>query len=151
MALSLQGLHPDRYLAFQQSRLLEIDHRLQMVLSRKLATADRAIITGQQKLQRITPESRLKGGIQQLRDLRKRLLRGMANLLKGDEERLGGVGARLQALGHKSTLARGFSITRVKKGGRLVRNCQGLREGERLVTEVYDGDDRIAGSGWRSG
>ncbi len=139
MALSLQGLHPNRYVAFQKSRVLEIDHRLQMVLSRKLAMADRAIVNGQQKLQRRNPELRLKGDVQRLRELRRRLLRGMANLLKQDEERVSGVGARLQAMGHKSTLARGFSITRLKKGGYLVRGCQGLREGDRLVTEVFEG------------
>lgn len=46
---------------------------------------------------------------------------------------------RLAALGYKSILGRGFSITRTARGSAVVRSVVELRDGQRVVTEVADG------------
>jgi len=46
----------------------------------------------------------------------------------------------LSAVSHESVLARGFSITRTKKGRRIVRSVSEVRDRERLITQVADGE-----------
>jgi exonuclease VII large subunit len=43
-------------------------------------------------------------------------------------------------MSYRSTLGRGFSITRIKKGGIVVRQASQVRDGTRVVTEVADGE-----------
>ena len=48
--------------------------------------------------------------------------------------------ARLKAVSHESVLARGFSVTRTKKGRKVVRSVRDVRDRERVVTQVSDGE-----------
>ncbi len=43
-------------------------------------------------------------------------------------------------MSYKGTLRRGFSITRLKKGGCVVRSSREVSDGMRLVTETADGE-----------
>ena len=46
----------------------------------------------------------------------------------------------LQSVSHERVLARGFSITRTKKGRRIVRTVAGLKDHQRLITQLADGE-----------
>ena len=46
----------------------------------------------------------------------------------------------LTALSYKSVLGRGFSVTRLKKGRRIIRSAGQLKDRDRIVTELADGD-----------
>jgi len=54
--------------------------------------------------------------------------------------RLGSTETLLLAVSHERVLARGFSITRTKKGRRIVRAIGEVRDGDRIVTQVADGE-----------
>ena len=47
---------------------------------------------------------------------------------------------RLLAMGYKSVLGRGFSITRSKRGRQAIRSTRTLRDRQRVVTEITDGE-----------
>lgn len=46
----------------------------------------------------------------------------------------------LGAVSHKSVLGRGFSITRLKKGRKVVRSVKDLSDRQRLITQLADGE-----------
>lgn len=54
-------------------------------------------------------------------------------------ERVAALEQLLSALSYKGVLRRGFSITRLKRTGAVLRRACGLPEGTRLITEVSDG------------
>ena len=45
----------------------------------------------------------------------------------------------LGAVSYKSVMARGYSITRTRRSGRLLRSAAEVREGERIITQLHDG------------
>jgi exonuclease VII large subunit len=55
-------------------------------------------------------------------------------------QRLASQEALLGAVSHQNVLARGFSITRLKKGRKIVRSVVELTDRQRLVTQVSDGE-----------
>ena len=46
----------------------------------------------------------------------------------------------LAAVSHENVLARGFSITRLKKGRKILRSVRELKDDQRLVTQLADGE-----------
>ena len=48
--------------------------------------------------------------------------------------------SRLQAGSHERVLARGYSVTRIGKGRTVVRSVRQVRDGDRLITQVADGE-----------
>ena len=55
-------------------------------------------------------------------------------------QRLTSQQALLAAVSHENVLARGFSITRMKKGRKIVRSVSELTDRQRLVTQLSDGE-----------
>lgn len=55
-------------------------------------------------------------------------------------DRLKSTQTLLQAVSHERVLARGFSITRTKKGRRIVRSIGEVADGDRVVTQVANGE-----------
>ena len=93
-----------------------------------------------QHLERICPGNTLR----RLGDLTGRLV-GLLNTAIGHRlalctEQLRRQNDVLGAMGYKSVLGRGFSITRLKKGRTLIRSRGQLRDGQRIVTQVADGE-----------
>jgi len=54
-------------------------------------------------------------------------------------QRIGTQEEKLLAIGYERVLARGYSVTRLKKGRTLVRSIDDVDDGDRLVTRVADG------------
>ena len=66
--------------------------------------------------------------------------RAMRHRLTLCGERIEAQQQRLRAVGYESVLARGFSVTRRKKGRRVLRSVGDLRDCDRVVTQLADGE-----------
>jgi exodeoxyribonuclease VII large subunit len=69
-----------------------------------------------------------------------RLERARTTDLRRRSESLDSLAAQLQALSPQRVLMRGYTVTRLKKSGALVRSADQLKEGDRLVTRFHDGE-----------
>lgn len=135
----VQRIAPHRQLTRWAVALRDAAHRLGWSLSRRLTDSRVTVYRLSGRMERRSP------GVVALR-LHDRLAR-CQEILQGavrhrvvlDNERVRRQYERLSAMGYRNVLARGFSITRTKKGKQVVRSVSELRDGQRLMTEVSDG------------
>jgi exodeoxyribonuclease VII large subunit len=69
-----------------------------------------------------------------------RMSRAMTHALRRRGDRITSAAALLEAVNPQRVLARGYSLTRVKKTGAIVRSAREVKEGDRLVTRFHDGE-----------
>ncbi len=115
---SLQRIKPDVFAARMERRVADVAHRLEHAVERKWHAADRAAFAMAGRLREASPVHRLER---------------MKDLVTSIEK-------RLEATSYTSTLRRGYSITRVKKGRVVVRGSGAVKDGDVLITETADGD-----------
>lgn len=114
---TLQRISPHTYLIQQSNRLRHLEQRLER------SSPAHTILTASEKLKRLSHtihasiHHKLRLGGEQIQSLR----------------------AQLQAVSHESVLQRGFSVTRTKKGRKLLRSIDAVRDGQRLITQIADG------------
>ena len=77
--------------------------------------------------------------VEKLSRLNRSLPAAVDHRLSLARHRLRGQEERLAAMGYKSVLGRGFSITRLKKRRTVVRGVGQLNDRVRIVTELADG------------
>lgn len=136
----VQRIAPHTYLLRTGVVLRDAQHALQWVISRRLAGYT-AVITGHEsRLNRASPANRVQRLTEQVARLGTSLPRALAQQLTLLNQRLASQEALLAAVSHKNVLARGFSITRLKKGRKIVRSAAELTDRQRLVTQVSDGE-----------
>jgi len=135
----VRRIAPHAFFARTAIRLRDARHRLERGIGRRTADADKTLARRSQRLDRASPEHRL--GL-----VRQRLLReeeGLARTLRHRLECAVGHVRRqeelLHALSYRRVLARGFSISRLKKNRHLLRSVSQLRDGDRVVTELAEG------------
>ncbi|HNO80238.1 MAG TPA: exodeoxyribonuclease VII large subunit [Phycisphaerae bacterium] len=145
MESQLRRISPEVLFEAQRGRLLRIGQRLihSVNLRRQAAQHDAHRMTS--RMAYVSPEKSVSRHNQTVATLSHRIGRGLDGKLEGWRQKCGAVRSRLEALSHKNTLARGFSITRLKKGGKLIRSLDDLKGGDRIVTELVDGsiDSRV--------
>ncbi len=140
----------------------ELETRLLRTLAERVHKIHRRLSVVELTLQRIRPDVLAARSQQKLAQAADRLRWGVARMLMGCQrrvaqrsERLAGcapshhvvrmkdavesLAVRLEAMSHKCTLRRGFTITRTKKGKKVVRSPGQLVDGDMLVTETGDG------------
>ena len=139
LALALHQLHPERYLETQRGRLTDVSHRLRYVLGQMLTEAARQLSRRSEKVASWSPQWLIRGHRDHLAGLERQLRASEVFLLASARQRLDTEEARLHALGYRSTLARGFTITRSQKTGRIIRQPDQVVYGDRLVTEFSEG------------
>ncbi len=115
--VTLGRIRPDVFAARQREKLLEVGNRLRWVSSRRVVIGERLLAALRERLAGAAPVHRL----ERMQDL----VKSMA--------------VRLDAISHKRTLRRGFTITRRKKGRAVVRKPGQLVDGETIVTETAEG------------
>jgi exonuclease VII large subunit len=71
--------------------------------------------------------------------LSRRLEFALKNGMKRSSERLSANANRIAALSYRATLARGYSITRSKRSGKVIQALSDVRADDRVVTEIADG------------
>ena len=136
----IQRIAPHAYLLHTSRRLSRSEHRLRWAMSNRLATAQRVCDDRAQRLRRANPGlvvPHLRAGLDQLQHLMTTSMHHRCSLLAECVRRQQ---QRLSAMGYKSVLGRGFSITRAKKGRSVVRSPGQLKDRQRVITELADGE-----------
>ncbi|MCB9852423.1 MAG: exodeoxyribonuclease VII large subunit [Phycisphaerales bacterium] len=126
-----------------ERRRLAVDrlaHRLLWVMREGLVRESRRLALVGSQLQRTSPVHYATSARSRLTTLERRLRRGIATLLAVRSRRVVTVDGRLVAASPAQVLKRGFSITRRLRGRDVIRSPEGLREGDRIVTETADGE-----------
>lgn len=85
------------------------------------------------------PKHQIRLTSQRLTALQTGLKRALANDLKRRELQLHGLEAQLRALGPENVLARGYSLTTLKKSGGVIRSAAQIKAGDRLMTRFAEG------------
>ncbi len=91
-------------------------------------------------MERSAPSHALPAFSQRVEHLDETLAGSMRRRLADLATRLRSQESLLNAVGHKSVLARGYSITRTRQGRRLVRRVGELHDRQRIVTELAAGE-----------
>ena len=84
-------------------------------------------------------EAKVRRGSEATSTAAERLRRAAAHDLRRRAERVASLSSHLEALSPQRTLERGYTVTRLAKGG-VVRSAGELREPDRIVTRFADGE-----------
>lgn len=114
--------------------------RLGRGMERALSIRLRATESVDHRLARSSPAVRWARAVERAEAAAMQLETVAARRLELLASRLGSTQTLLQAVSHERVLARGFSITRTKKGRRIVRSIGEVADGDRIVTQVADGE-----------
>lgn len=136
----IQRIAPHTHMLRRAVKLREAEHRLRWVVSRRLGDAERSVSRHMGRLDRVAPGILLAHLSDRVDHAARVLAAGMRHRLSLYDEQVRRPEERLCAMSYKSVLGRGFSITRIKKGSRVVRSLSQLNDRQRLVTEVADGE-----------
>ncbi len=115
---TLQRISPHAYLIQQSNRLRSLEHRLE----------------------RSSPAHTILSASEKLKRLGHAIHASMHHHLRLGSEHIQSLRAQLQAVSYESVLQRGFSVTRMKKGRKLVRSIDAVRDGQRLIIRIADGE-----------
>jgi exonuclease VII large subunit len=136
----VQRIAPHAYLLRTSVRLRDTEHRLGWALSKRLGAAERSMIDHLRRLDRISPARALPQRAEHIDRLAGSLCSSIGHRLSLAGEHVRRHAERLSAMGYKSVLGRGFSITRAKKGRQVLRTTRGLKDRQRVMTELADGE-----------
>ncbi len=136
----VQRIQPQTYMLRLERRVAEGHGRLRWAVGQRLATSERRLATGGSALSVASPGHRLQRLGDRVSHVAGRLDQLLGHRMTTARNRLEGDAARLSALSYRSTLERGFSITRLKKGRHVVRDPSQVRDEDRLVTETAEGE-----------
>ncbi len=136
----IRKIAPHSYLLRTGVRIQAAQHALQWAISRRLAEYQRLILNHEIRSDRASPAHQIQSLREKVVRLSRSIPAGLASGLVLWNHRLQSHEALLTAVSHKSVLARGFSITRLKKGRKIVRSVAELKDQQRLVTQVSDGE-----------
>ena len=136
----IQRIAPHTYLLRTSIRLRDAQHRLRWAISRRLAAIERSLTGHARRLERVNPAhaaAQLADRVDRLAQSLSRSIRHRHSLLTEGVRRHE---ERLTAMSYRSTLGRGFSITRTKKDRQVVRSMKQLKDRRRIITELADGE-----------
>ncbi|RJP33525.1 MAG: exodeoxyribonuclease VII large subunit [Phycisphaerales bacterium] len=137
---TIQRIAPHAHWGRQCVRLAEARLRLSSVLGERMSRESRRFDAAARDVQRSPLLSRPSQERLRVESLRRRLVTAVYTERRTAAGRVESLAALLAALGHRSVLQRGYSITRLKKGRTIVRRKQQVRDGDRLITELADGE-----------
>ena len=130
-----------RRLAQQRQRLSELTLRLARRHPQHLLAQRRELLAALQlRLQSYHPSQMLSLRSMQLSSQNARLDASLHASLRWRAERIDSLTRHLNAVGPEQVLARGYSITSLKKGGLILRSKSQVKSGARLVTRLADGE-----------
>ena len=85
------------------------------------------------------PKHQIRLNSQRLTAMQTGLKRALATDLKRREVQLHGLEAQLRVLGPDNVLARGYSLTTLKKSGMVIRSATQIKRGDRMTTRFAEG------------
>jgi exodeoxyribonuclease VII large subunit len=116
----------------QRALLSAMKHRIHALHGRVREAAER--------LERQGPAVQLARVRARVDEMSRCLTRGMETALRRRQDRLDAKAALLEAVSPQRVLQRGYSLTRVKRGGAIVRSAEQVKEGDRILTRFVDGE-----------
>ena len=117
----------------------DLQSRSRAALQGRLNASRMDLVSQEERLARQGPE-RLLGSMKvRLSELQSRSRAGMAAVMNQAKMDLTAQDSRLMALDPRSVLQRGYSITRNKQTGRVVRTLDDIETGDSMVTELAAG------------
>lgn len=137
---TVQTIAPHRYLLRTAAAVRDLAERLRWQLTRRLHEADRSVDRCARRLAVASPESDVRRLSERVGRVAESLPVAMGHRLSMMRERIARQERVLGALSYKSVLGRGFSITRTKKRRKVVRSVGELKDRDRVVTELADGE-----------
>lgn len=136
----LQRIAPHHYLLYNSVQLRDAEYQLHWSIARRVASMLKELNTVQSHLDRSAPAQRIAPYEERLNRLTHTIQTSIKHRLRFGTEQIKALQTRMQAGSHENVLARGFSVTRTKKGRKVVRSMKNIRDGERMITQVADGE-----------
>jgi len=136
----VQRIAPYTYLLRTGVVLRDAELNLQWAISRRLSGFTTSVTGYEGRLDRASPANRVQRLADRVARLGSSLPAALDRRLTLLNQRLSSQDALLAAVSPGNVLARGFSITRLKKGRKIVRSVAELKDRQRLVTQVSDGE-----------
>ncbi|MCH9003587.1 MAG: hypothetical protein IIC02_13535, partial [Planctomycetes bacterium] len=136
----VERIAPHHYLLHSSTRLHETQQRLHSATLQRMNLTRRRQNNLERRLERVSPTHQVRLGKEKLRAAADVLPVAMRHKMTVWHESLRRGEDLLTAMSYRSVLGRGFSITRSKKGRRVVRSVRDLDDRQRIVTELADGE-----------
>ena len=136
---TLQRIAPHRFLLKTSAAVDNMAHRLHWALARKLGDSEKTLADQVRRFEKASPERAIPRLTEQVLRLAAVLPTAMSYRISLLAEHIRGQEERLAAMGYKSVLNRGFSITRSRRGLRVVRSVRSVKDRDRMITELADG------------
>ena len=136
----VQRIAPYSVVAALTSRITRLDRALRESSQKKLALRARTAEASARRLERSSPARLVPAAREKLLQAHDRLARSPQRRMNDMTYRLKSVAGLLQAVSHKSVLERGYSITRLKESGKVIRSVSDIEGGEQIVIQIRDGE-----------
>jgi exodeoxyribonuclease VII large subunit len=136
----LQRQSPIVQLQRSTARLQQAQTKLQSAITNRLRRGLAQIESSSARLIEHHPRNRIALLRSSLAADEARLHRAMHLRLQRQGDRIAALSNQLQALSPQRVLERGYSVTRLKKTGAVLRSSAQLKEGDHLITRFSDGE-----------
>lgn len=131
---------PTRQVARLRTQLDDLRQRLFQAICLRLRSEGDRVSQSAAVLARHHPHNAIKLREIRLNAVADRLKRATASQMRRREEWVDSLLAQLRAISPERVLKRGYTVTRAKKTGAIIRNSGQLKEGERIITQFHDGE-----------
>lgn len=138
--VSLSTIRPEAYVHQLHHRLLSLLRRLDRAANQAVSVRERRLSAGILGLRTASPQARIQSATAKVASVEQSLKRSVAHRMVVWQQRTQGLAVRLESVGYKQVLARGYSITRREPGRKLITSPAQVRTGQRIVTETKDGE-----------
>jgi exodeoxyribonuclease VII large subunit len=147
----LARVHPRRVLNERRQHLDDLQTSLVRCTKKDLRRQQLAVLNFAQRLARVKPSRRISLHRQVLAELARRLFEDARHAVRLHQQRVHVADTRLRLLSPQHVLDRGFSITQDAESGKVIRDAQQVRIGQRLKTKLAKGEVTSVVEGERSG
>lgn len=135
----VQRIAPHRFV-FRTGRALErVEHRLRLAIHLSANRCGMRLLETNSRLDRLSPVVRSIESTRRLDRAEDAVLAGIRDRLESLNQVLSVTERLLNAVSYKSVMARGYSITRLRRGSILLRSINEVRKGEHIATQLIDG------------
>ncbi len=136
---TLHSIEPRLYLANLRSRIRTLAHRVRLAVQKRFQYHERMLHQTDNRLTRSSPEKIVLVSKQRLESLVRTLRGGMFVLLQRRAQQLVALDKQLQSVSYRRTLARGYSVTRMARTGKLLTSAKMVGPGDVVETETGAG------------
>jgi exonuclease VII large subunit len=140
LEISLAPIQPQAVIHRRHQQLADVRSRLQACGSRTLATTGRRLHAIEIRLVEASPQQRLLASLERVTQLARHLNRVTAHRLQCTHSSLESLETRLRSSSYYQTLARGFTITRIRKNRRIITRADQVAPGREIITETPQGE-----------